>query len=223
MRPNLERALSHIFWLGGSSCAGKSSVARLLAEEFRLTTYHCDDHYEAHAKRIDPSRHPNFFRIKDLSPEELLMRPLDVQVAELSGFYDEEFDMVVEDLLSLSPLGPVLVEGAGLAPRRVVELLGRPRQALWLVTSAEFRRQVYPCRGRFVGELLAQCSDPGLAFENWMSRDEERARLLKEDLTALNLPNMEVDGTRSVIETADFVKRHFGFGSGNPVSPTAAV
>jgi hypothetical protein len=214
VRSDAKDRLAHVLWLGGSSCAGKSSIARLLAPRHGLTIYHCDDHFDEHARRLNPSRQPYFWRIKDLSPEQLWMRPLEVQVAELSSFYEEEFDMVVDDLLSLGPSAPALVEGAGLAPRNVVGLLRHPRQALWLVTSPEFRRREYPRRGGFVSELLAQCSDPTTAFDNWMKRDEERARLLKADLTDMSLPFLEVDGRRTVAEMAELVMRHFDLGGG---------
>jgi hypothetical protein len=214
VRSDAKDRLAHVLWLGGSSCAGKSSIARLLAPRHGLTIYHCDDHFDEHARRLDPSRQPYFWGIKDLSPEQLWMRPLEVQVAELSSFYEEEFDMVVDDLLSLGPSAPALVEGAGLAPRNVVGLLRHPRQALWLVTSPEFRRREYPRRGGFVSELLAQCSDPTTAFDNWMKRDEERARLLKADLTDMSLPFLEVDGRRTVAEMAELVMRHFDLGGG---------
>ena len=108
----------------------------------------------------------------------------------------------------------MLVEGAGLAPRNVVGLLRHSRQALWLVTSPDFRRREYPRRGRFVSELLAQCSDPKIAFDNWMKRDEERARLLKADLSGMSLPFLEVDGRRTVAEMAELVMRHFDLNGG---------
>jgi adenylylsulfate kinase-like enzyme len=33
---SLTRALSHMLWLGGSVCAGKSSIARTLGAEYGL-------------------------------------------------------------------------------------------------------------------------------------------------------------------------------------------
>src|SRR4051794_31012591 len=43
--------LKHVFWLGGSSCAGKTSIARLLAAAHGLLVYSCDDAFEAHRRR----------------------------------------------------------------------------------------------------------------------------------------------------------------------------
>jgi adenylate kinase family enzyme len=35
-----------IYWIGGSACAGKSTLARQLAEKYKLALYACDEHYE---------------------------------------------------------------------------------------------------------------------------------------------------------------------------------
>ncbi|NKC10703.1 MAG: hypothetical protein GKR94_00410 [Gammaproteobacteria bacterium] len=208
---DLARALRHVWWLGGGSCAGKTSVARRLASECGVHTYHCDEHFEAHCQRVDKHRHPYFFHIKDLRPEELWMRPVPVQVAELTGFYDEEFDMVVDDLLALGSARPVLVEGAGLRPARVAPLLTRAGQALWLTATDEFRRRTYPDRGPFVAELLGQCSDPDKARDHWMRRDALRAAALERELRDLELPHLVVDGTLDLLQTVTYVQRYFGW------------
>ncbi len=57
--------LDHVLWLGGSTCAGKTSVAKRLAASHGLRVYHCDDAFEDHRKRADPDRHPGFCRIMD--------------------------------------------------------------------------------------------------------------------------------------------------------------
>jgi shikimate kinase len=47
-----------VLWLGGPPCAGKSSVARLLAERFALDVVHVDDTIDACIAQLDPERHP---------------------------------------------------------------------------------------------------------------------------------------------------------------------
>ena len=207
------RKLAHVYWLGGSSCSGKTTLARLLAERHGLQTYHCDDYFQEHAARVDPVRHPYFAHIKDLQPEQLLMRPVDVQVEELYRFYDEEFEMVVEDLLAMPDSTPVVVEGAGLRPTRVLEHVPHPRQALWLTVSAGFRRRVYQeRRGKLMRDMLSKCADPQKALANWQSRDQQRARSLTEELAALALPELRVDGGRTVEDNITEVSRRFGLG-----------
>lgn len=62
---NLAQPLSHIYWIGGSPCAGKTTIARKLAAEYGFTYYKCDDCYDDHMSRSTPDQHPNTYKIKD--------------------------------------------------------------------------------------------------------------------------------------------------------------
>lgn len=200
---NLEQDLAHVLWLGGSPCAGKTSVARRLAAAYGLETYHCDERFDDHRRRVDPDRHPSFARLKERSPEDLFLRPVDEMVDELLSFYEEEFAMVVDDLLAM-PREGLLVEGAGLLPGRIT---GR---AAWLVATPEFRRRHYPRRGAFVGELLRQCRDPRRAWRNWMERDDRFSDALAAAARETGGAVIRVDGRRTLDETASTVARVLG-------------
>lgn len=189
-----------VFWLGGSACAGKSSIARRLAAEHGLALYSCDDHFEEHRRRADPARHPYFHRLMDAPMEELWAKPAEVQAAELLDFYRDELALVREDLRDLP--GPVLVEGVGLLPERIAKVCPEPHRALWLIATPAFRRQVYPARGPFVQELLRRCVDPEEAFSRWMARDDRIARHLEEEARRHGLGVVVVDGSQSVEEVA---------------------
>jgi hypothetical protein len=43
--------LSHVFWLGGATCAGKTSVADRLAQMYGWQVYHYDQHEPDHVAR----------------------------------------------------------------------------------------------------------------------------------------------------------------------------
>jgi hypothetical protein len=85
----LKQALAHVYWLGGSPCSGKSSIARLLAERYHFKTYHCDDAFPAHQQRHIPHHHPTFQKISQMTWDEIWGRPLPVLLADeiaLSGW-----------------------------------------------------------------------------------------------------------------------------------------
>lgn len=192
--------MDHVFWLSGSACAGKTSVARHLAARHGLTLYSCDDHFEEHRLRADPARHPHFCRLMDVPMEELLTLPADIQAEEILLFHQDELGMVLEDLRELP--GPVLAEGAGLLPERIAAVCPDPGRALWLVSTPCFRRQAYPQRGPFVQEILGRCADPEEAFSRWMERDDRIARRLEEEARHLGLGVVGVDGGQGVEEVA---------------------
>jgi 2-phosphoglycerate kinase len=200
-------SLDHVFWLGGSACSGKSSVARLVAAELGLTLYACDDHFEEHRRRADPARHPWFHRLMDAPMEELWAQPAAVQADELLRFYQDEFEMVFEDLAALP--GPVLAEGVGLLPERVAAVCPDPRQAVWLIATPDFRRRIYPERGPFVRDLLSRCADTEQVFSRWMERDDRIAGRLAGDARRLGLEVITVEGGQSLQETARRVAERF--------------
>ena len=54
----LQRALSHVYWIGGSGCAGKSTIAKKLAAQYHLAIYHCDDHLRTQRARVEAEQLP---------------------------------------------------------------------------------------------------------------------------------------------------------------------
>jgi 2-phosphoglycerate kinase len=198
-------SLSHVLWLGGSACAGKSTAARSLAALYGLTLYSCDDHFEEHRRRASPERHPHFHRLMDQAPEALWAPPVATQVRDLLLFYKDEFPMVVEDLREIS--GPLIAEGVGLLPALVAEILAEPHRACWLIATPEFRRRHYPKRG--LADLLSRCHDPQRAYEDWMARDDEIAIHLGSQAAARALPCLVVDDGSTEAETVSALARQF--------------
>jgi len=198
----------HVFWLGGSACAGKTTIARHLAAAHGLTRYSCDDHFEEHRQRADPARHPSFHRLMDIPMEELWSQPAEVQAEELLAFYSDEWEMILEDLGVIEQ--PVLVEGVGLLPERIAALGPKPLRALWLIATADFRRQIYPKRGDLVQGLLSHCAEPEAAFVRWMERDDRIAKYLEDEARCHGLNVLTVDGGRSIEETARAVAGRLG-------------
>ena len=201
--------LSHIFWIGGSPCAGKSSIARILSQEYGLQAYHCDQEYEAHLERAIPGKHPLMYNAARMTWDEVWMRPVDLLVTREFAFYREEFEMVLEDLLALPQSSPVLAEGTALLPECVAPLLVRPQQAVWVVPTEEFQRKEYG-RREWVENILSQCRYPEEAWENWMARDAGFAKVIARDAQERRLKVIEVDGSRSIQENAEIIAAQFG-------------
>jgi len=203
----LREDLAHVLWLGGSACAGKSSAARTLAAAHGLTLYSCDDRFEEHRRRAGPEIHPHFHRLMDLPAAEQWLLPPRRQARELLRFYQDELEMVIEDLRRLP--GPVLAEGVGLLPARVAAAVSAPHQACWLIATPAFRRLHGPRRAAWLPELLAGSADPAGAVAGWMARDDEVARRLAAQAARHALTCRIVDGSAGEQETAAALARHF--------------
>jgi hypothetical protein len=201
-------SLPQVYWLGGSPCAGKSSVADRLAERHNLTIYRCDDGFWRHVQACNLEDHPTLHAISQMTWDEIWMRPVAVQVdAELAA-YREEFRMILDDLSGPSRDRPALVEGCALLPELVAPLAG-PTRSLWFVPTPQFQRHHYLQRG-FIQEILSQCSDPQTAWDNWMARDEQFGRAVAAAATQRGYRIEWVDGTRSLDTLALVAAAHFG-------------
>ena len=198
----------HLYWLGGSACSGKTSVAHLLAAEHGMTLYSIDDHFEEHRRRADPAQHPAFCRLANLAPRALFSGPAEAQARDLLAFYEDELEMVLAELAALS--GPVLAEGVGLLPARIAAALAAPSRGVWLIATEAVRRSFQASRAMMIEELLGRCPDPQQALTRWMERDTLVAAVIEKAARELGLQVMTVDGSRGVEETAAEVARKLG-------------
>lgn len=212
----MSRLLHHIYWLGGSPYAGKSSVADRLAEGHGLTIYRCDDAFDRHLAQCNAHDHPALFAISHMTWDEIWMRPVDVQVAAELQAYHEEWGMILDDLRALPQDRPLLVEGCALLPELVAPVAAR-RQALWFVPEPAFQRRHYAQRS-FIQGILAQCRDAQTAWDNWMQRDEQFGDVVAHAAAVHGYPVETVDGSRSLDELTAVAAAHFGLVSVTPRS-----
>jgi len=203
-----------VLWLGGAPCAGKSSVARLLCERFALDVVHVDDTIDAFMAQLDPERQPALSGWMALSWDERWARPPEALVDEVVACYREHLGFVREQVLSRAGQDrPALVEGSAILPADVARTLASPADALWLVPTRAFQAHHYALRP-WVGGVLRECADPVAAFERWMERDARFAAWLEDEVRALGLACLAVDGSRSVEEVAGVVAERFGLVGG---------
>jgi 2-phosphoglycerate kinase len=199
---------SKVFWLGGSPCAGKTSISEILAKRFGLDVYHVDEAFDLHLQHIDDARHPALMKWRQSSWNQRWMQPIDDLVQDVIGCYREHFDLFYEDILKMARDNNLLVEGSALLPRKVASVSLQRERSIWLIPSAEFQREHYSERD-WAGGIMAQCDEPEVAFHNWMERDVRFARWVETEANALNFAILRVDGKRTLEETAASVAAHF--------------
>lgn len=204
----LRPALAHVYWIGGSPCSGKTSIAKALAERYGFFYYDCDHAFYRHNEIVTPQQQPVFHRVMRLTSEALWMRPVEQQTAEEIAIYQEEFPLILEDLLALTTPQPVLAEGAALLPECVTPLLRDPHRAIWIVPEAEFQLHQYSQR-EWAREVVKDTSDPRQAFQNWMQRDIHFARYVRQEAEQRRLRVLVVDGQTSLAENIRLVEEHF--------------
>lgn len=198
--------VSHVRWIAGGTGAGKSTVSRILAERYRLEVYNGDlaEHY--YLQRMDPRRQPRMAAGARMTPEERLTGRTGKDLFESMGSrFGENFPFMLEDLVAMSGRGTVLADDFRTRPSDVAPLLEWREQAVFLLPTAEFRRE----------KLTERYADPARARANWGSFDPRRAlemRLerdryfdaeLRAEAAAFGLPVIEVDGSVAPDALAD--------------------
>lgn len=203
----LRRAL----WIGGGQWAGKSTVARLLAQRHGLTAYHYDFHdARAHNDRRIAWRIANGQPPDDPDPDSVWVDPTPEEMAEqtLAGF-PVRFEWALDDLRALVSGRPILAEGWGLRPELIAPIIDSPRRMVVIVPTTEFRRHQLRTLPR-AATVDRRVSDPARARRNRFERD----RLVADDAVRtahrLGIRVIEVDGSRDAGTTADLVAGHFG-------------
>lgn len=139
----LREQLEHVYWIGGGSAAGKSTIARLIAAERGLRVSATDDAMADHARRSTSESSPLLHAFMAMGLDERWVhRPPRTMLETFHWFQGEGFPMIIEDLLRLPREPGVVVEGIRLLPRLVKPLLSAPAHAVWLLPTPDFRQAV---------------------------------------------------------------------------------
>jgi 2-phosphoglycerate kinase len=207
----LRERLRHVRWIGGGSGAGKSTIARRLADRYGLRVYATDEVMADHARRSTAEDAPSLHAFMAMGMDERWVdRSPRAMLETFHWFQGEGFEMIVEDLLRLPREPGVIVEGFRLLPRLVGPLLSVPARAVWLLPSPGFRQAVFESRGGSATGFLARTSDPERALRNLLERDRRFTDLLREETARLDLPAIEVDATTAEDDLARRVAEGFG-------------
>ncbi len=214
-RATVAERLTHVRWIGGGSGAGKSTVARRLADSHGLRLYSTDDALSEHLPRMNPTDHPlaHAFLAMDMD-ERWANRSPRVMLETFHGFEGEGFELIVDDLLKLPADRLIIAEGFRLLPRLVAPLLSRPNQAVWLIPTAEFRRRAFDARG-FTWEIPRRTSDPERALANLLRRDELFTTELVREARSLGLQVIHVDVGITLDQLTTQVAAALGVGAGS--------
>jgi hypothetical protein len=207
----LREQLRHVYWIGGGSGAGKSTIAGRIATLHGLQLYDTDRAMADHARRSTPDDSPSLAAFMAMNIDERwLNRSPEVMLESFHWFRGEAFNMIIEDLLRLPTTPRVIVEGIRLLPRLVKPLLSVVEHAVWLLPTPEFRQSVVNSRGGAGWGFLAKTSEPNRALCNLLERDRMFTDRLRRDAERLALPKIEMDVTKSPDDVAAQVARLFG-------------
>lgn len=207
----LPARLRHVYWIGGGSGAGKSTIARRLADRYGWRLYATDDVMRDHAGRTTAEEAPflHEFIAMDMD-ERWVNRSPGIMLETFHWFRGEGFGLIIEDLLRLPQEPCVIVEGFRLLPHLVKPLLAAPEHAVWLLPTPDFRQAAIQSRATPGEGFVGKTSDPAKAGRNIAERDRMFTRHLQGETERLRLRTIQVDTTMTEEELGEQVTTAFG-------------
>jgi hypothetical protein len=152
-----------------------------------------------HIESANRKDHPTMVAYAKMNWDEIWSRPVDLQVREEFEFYEERFEMILEDLLEYKNKEAVIMEGAALIPSLLHSWGVRPDQAFFLIPTKEFQIEHYSKRP-WIDSILGSCKNQQQAFSNWMERDHRFGQEIIKQAQRFNYQYVIIDGNSSVDE-----------------------
>ena len=215
---SLSSRLGHVYWIGGASGSGKSTIARRLADKHGLRLYSADEAMGDHARRWLPEDCPNLTAFVKMSMDQRWVdRPPQTMLETFHWFQGEGFGLIIEDLLALPADQGIIAEGFRLLPHLVKPLLDDPSHCVWLIPTPEFRLAAFESRGT-LWSIPNKTSNPKRALSNLLERDRLFTERLKGMVETAGLLAITVDGSLTEDALESCIARKFGLdgrGSGS--------
>jgi len=201
--------IKNIYWLGGSPCSGKSTVAELMAQRLGMDYFKLDDLLDQLMNQAAESGGKACAASLAMSPDQIWMRDPAEQCREEFEIYREIFPFALEKLTAAAGDRPVITEGAGWLPDMVQSIGVEPSRYICLVPSRVFQITEYS-RRPWIDFVLEQCKDREAAFSNWMERDVIFARQTAAIARRLHYKTIVNDGSLSIEDLYSSVIGQFG-------------
>ena len=105
-----------IYYIGGSPCSGKSTVAEVISQKYNLYYFKVDDFLDKYTEMGAEKGKPICIKQKSMTPDQIWMRnPMEQSNEELQ-FYDEIFEFIMDDIKSVEGKNRIITEGAAFLP-----------------------------------------------------------------------------------------------------------
>ena len=203
-----NRDIMETYYIGGSSCAGKSTAAHYLAQKYGLCYFGVDDHLGSLAEYGIRKGFPMCVKHSRLSMDEFLMRQPDLQCRELMEFYNELHERIMQMVMELNAACPVIAEGIAFMPGIMQRHGISPDRYICMCVSGEYQVEHYKARN-WTKLFLEGCKDKEAAFRNWMEREEKFTEEIRRQASENGYRVLEIPDEKNAEGAVHELEDHF--------------
>lgn len=197
------------YYIGGSPCSGKSTIAEILSKKYDLYYFKVDEHLDKYTKMGAFKKKEICLRVDAMTSDQIWLRDPLVQCEEELLIYEEMFEFILEDLKQIDCKNGIITEGAAYLPK-LAKHLGIPSERYISITPTKEFQIFHYSKREWVPYILAECSNKERAFENWMNRDVFFAKAVQRQCKELGYVSLVNNGELVVEEMLHTVVAHFG-------------
>lgn len=194
----IENLTNNIFFIGGVSCSGKSTLSNMLVKKYDMYLYRCDKHFHLRKRKSNPLISPTIFNLTKRDIADILINDsIEKQFYDYLNFLREDFNLIVKDLSLLSTNKPILVEGNQLLPQLVLPYLSDSKKAIWIIPDEEFMENNFNKR-KFINNKLNSSTNPTLGKNNWIKRNSMLIDYIKESVAENSLNSLLISSEYNI-------------------------
>lgn len=198
------------YYLGGSPCSGKSTIAELISNKYDFHYFKVDDYLEKYIEKAALNNKPMCAKVRSMNQEQIWMRDPLEQCEEELLIYKEIFEYIYEDLEQINSKNGIITEGAAYLPELMKSIDIPIEKYISITPTKEFQIFHYSKRD-WIKFVLEECSDKEKAFQNWMNRDALFANAIQQQCKETGYSSFINNGESTIAELFDMVVLHFGF------------
>lgn len=106
----IKESLKNVYWIGGTACGGKTTMARSLSKKYNMEHYNVDEMYDYYRSIANVEEQPGLCK-KFKDANEYFSRPQEEYVEYLNQLNRESFGMIIVDLIKSLSNKSIIVEG----------------------------------------------------------------------------------------------------------------
>lgn len=201
--------MMNVYFIGGSPCAGKSTVAEILSKQYGLYYFKVDERLDEYTRRGARVDYDICKKQVEMSADQIWMRDPVLQCKEEFLFYEEVSSFLMEDLAKVCECNDVITEGAAYIPHIMKKFHISSDRYIALIPTKEFQIPHFRKRD-WIPYVLDGCSNQEAAFDNWMERDVLFAEEVAQECNVLGYQLIRNNGELSIEELVYKVSIHFG-------------